>query len=200
MTHTQPVRRAQRTSAGAAVLGLLALAGCGSSAVSVPTNTAGTAGIDLGSLHIRSAYVPEPASVDVAAAYLSITNSGGSADALMSVTTPDAHDVMAHDTVASGSGAEEMVPLGTTTVPSHQTVAFTVGHKHLMLDSPQAGLHQGDTVPLTLVFAHAGTVTLQVPVTGLAGPGGDGTPPSGPVPSGAPTDGTDMGGMTGMGG
>lgn len=191
-------RRRLTSLSGLAVgaLGLAAVAGCAGSAVSVLANATGTVGADLAALHIRSAYIPEPASPDVAAAYLSITNTGDQADTLLSVTSPDARDVMAHSTVASGAGTESMVPLSATDVPAHETLAFTVGHDHLMLDSPRADLRRGDHVSMTLTFAAAGPVTLQIPVTGLTGPGEDGAPAS--SPSAAEISGTTV--MPGMDG
>ncbi|CAO5236162.1 copper chaperone PCu(A)C [Frankia sp. AgKG'84/4] len=181
----RPGRRGAATRTGLAAVAcaaLVGLTGCGSSGSSgssavaaggpAPTaaaTVAGTASADLGDLHIRGAYIPQQASDTEAAAYLTITDSGGTPDALTAVTTPLARSVTLHTTVTSG-GAETMRALSQLPVPAHGTAAFTVGHNHLMLTNPVRRLTRGQQVPLTLTFAHAGTVTLTVPVVGFTGP------------------------------
>jgi len=166
------VRAALPIALAATAAGCL-LAGCGghSSATRVPANETGTVGADLGALHIRGTYVPAQSSTDVAAAYFSVTNTGGSGDALVSASTPVAMSVGLHDTVGEGS-ADEMVDVGALTVPAHATAVLHVGGEHLMLMAPVHILRQGQTVPLTLVFRHAGTVHLVVPVVAATGPQG----------------------------
>ncbi|MCK9897911.1 copper chaperone PCu(A)C [Frankia sp. AgB32] len=179
---------------GAATTGLLAvacaamvgLAGCGaagSSAAATPTRSVtdtlvGSA--DLGDLHILDAYIPQQSSNTEAAAYFTVTNSGGTADTLTAVTSPLAASVTLHTTVASG-GAETMRSLSQLPVPAHGAATLTVGHDHLMLTNPVRRLMKGQEVPLTLTFAHAGAVTVTVPVVGFTGP--------------QPTDGDSMPGM-----
>ncbi len=178
-----PVRPGRGAAASTGLLAvacaaLVGLAGCGSSGSSdaAPGRTPGaaatipgTASADLGDLHIRGAYIPQQASDTEAAAYLTVTDSGGTPDALTAVTTPVAQSVTLHTTVASG-GAESMRSLSQLSVPAHGTAALTVGHDHLMLTNPVRRLTRGQRVPLTLTFAHAGTITITVPVVGFTGP------------------------------
>ncbi|CAO5159178.1 periplasmic copper chaperone A [Frankia sp. AiPs1] len=140
----------------------------------VPPSPAGTASADLGELRIRGAYIPQQASDTDAAAYFSVTNTGDAADTLTSITTPAAPTVSLHTTVSKG-GAESMQMISRLAVPAHGTAALTVGHDHAMLENPVHRLAKGQRVPLTLTFAHAGTVTLAVPVLGYTGPSGHDT-------------------------
>lgn len=147
--------------------GVTASRGPATSAATVPS--AGTARGAVGPLQLDGAYIPQQASPDVAAAYLRVTNTGGSDDVLDRVSTPAAATVMLHDTVGDG-GVERMVPLEALTVPAHRSMAFRVGQRHLMLMNPKVMLRQGQVVPLTVHFAKAGSVTLLVPVVGFGGP------------------------------
>lgn len=220
-TQPGPARRTVRALVLTGLTGVtLLVAGCGSntpvrgtaggtagsspssSSPSAPGNPTGsdTASGTLGALRVAGAYIPQQASPDVAAAYLTVTNTGDSDDALTGATTPAAPMVTLHDTVGDG-GAERMVPLSGVTVPAHQSVEFRVGHRHLMLMNPPSLLRPGQSVPMTLHFATAGDLTLAVPVVGFTGPQ-DGVRGGTPVPiSSAPTDipETPMPGMPGMG-
>lgn len=154
-----------------AAASLALVAGCHSSSPNAapPAPVPGTASGSLGDLTLSGGYIPQQASPDVAAGYLQITNRGGEQDTLLGASTPAAKMVMLHDTVENG-GSSTMTPLKELAVPAHQSVGFSVGKKHLMIMGPAHMLKAGETVPLTLRFAKAGTVTLTVPVTALTGP------------------------------
>lgn len=160
---------------GAALLAVVV--GCGSSgsgqrdAGAVATLSAGakTGSADLGSLHIRGAYIPQQTAQDEAAAYFTVTNDGASADKLLAESTTAAMSVMLHETVENG-GVGTMVDMSTLTIPAHGTATLSPAHEHLMIMQPAKTLTQGQTVVLTLTFAHAGSVSLAVPVVGLTGP------------------------------
>jgi len=156
-----------------ALAGAAALAACGSSTSHTPSAPAGTASAALGTLHITGAYIPQPASPDVAAAYFTVTNAGP-ADALTRADSPETASIDLHKTIGRGTNAEAMVPLSRLDVPSHGSVALSLGHDHLMLMNPKTTLRVGDKVPMTLTFATAGSVTMQVPVVSNTGP--DGSP------------------------
>lgn len=167
------MRRAQLILAAAAVsLGLVA-AGCGSSdggaqdpkKSTVDKLQTGTA--RLGSLQIFDAYVPQPASPATAAAYFAIRNDGDSADALQQISTPISSMAMMHRYESTGPGTEKMTGVMELKLPPHKTVRLIPGKTHVMIESPTQSLKKGDTVSLTLVFAHAGRVTLKAPVTAI---------------------------------
>jgi copper(I)-binding protein len=194
----------------AALLGGL-LAGCGSSAA--PTTTpaadparqaaaAATAAERigghgrLGSLAVSGAYVPAPASPDVAAAYFTVHNRGDTPDALVAVSTALTPDASLHHYVRS-DGAEQMAPLARLAVPPHGRAVLQPGGNHLMLMHPNRQLRQGDRVTLTLHFAHAGTLALSVPVVSAAGLSDTN---GAPMPSMNRPATTPMPSMSGMGG
>ena len=122
----------------------------------------------VGKLTITGSYVPQPASTDVAAAYLTIANTGSTSDTLVKVVSSVTSNVMAMTETSSGTTGS-MTDLGRVTVPAHGTASFTPGHAHLMLQKPQRQLKQGERITLTLTFAKAGTVTLDVPVASITG-------------------------------
>jgi copper(I)-binding protein len=118
-----------------------------------------------GSLVVTGGYIPAPASPDVAAAYLTITNNGDIADRLEKVTSSVTKMVMAMTETDTG-GVGSMTDLPDVTIPAHGSMQFVPGHAHLMLEKPEP-LEAGDQVALTLTFAHAGTVQLTLPVIPL---------------------------------
>jgi copper(I)-binding protein len=142
---------------------------------------AGSGSASVGALRVFGAYVREPAAPDVAAAYLRVTNTGDVDDVLLAVTTPlamgELHRGVVHD------GKRGMEPVASVPVPAGGTTVLRPGELHVMLMHVRTPLHRGMTVPLTLRFAKAGTVTVTAPV--LADQGA-------PTPTGTPA----MGGMT----
>ncbi len=168
-------RRYPRTLA-AAVAAAVTLTACtsgsgGGKAPSTPPPGTSTAGghAALGDLTITGAYIPQPASPDVAAAYLTVTNHGSRPDTITTVVTDVTSRVMPMTETNSG-GVGSMTDLSAVTVPAHGSVSLTPGHAHLMLEKPDRALTQGNQVRMTISFAHAGTVTLTVPVVGITGP------------------------------
>lgn len=149
---------------------LLLAAGCGATptATATATNPAPTVTSSLGTgsvghLVIGGAYVPQPASPDVAAAYFTVTNTGDTADALVSVHS-DAGATSLHRTVGGA-----MVALHQLDVLAHSKAALTPGGNHLMIEGLTRPIVMGGSVLLTLTFTYAGVVTVTVPVTGYGG-------------------------------
>ena len=97
----------------------------------------------------------------VAVAYLSITNNGTAADALISASTPQATSVQMHQTSLS-EGMARMRPLEELAIAPGKTVKIEPGGIHLMLVGLNGPLLAGSTVPLTLVFRTAGSITVQL--------------------------------------
>ncbi len=154
------------------------IAGCSSSAHSKHATDspsasgsmlAGTGSASVGSLTIDDAYIPQPASPDVAAAYFVVKNSGSTPDKLVSIRTDAAKMAMAMTESDSGSTGT-MTDLTDVTVPAHGQFAFSAGHAHVMLENPTSVLKMGQKVVLTITFAKNGTVSLQVPVVSVMGP------------------------------
>ena len=105
------------------------------------------------------------------AVYLSITASV--ADKLLSAASPDAQSAMLHQTTHMGS-MSGMKDIDSLPIPAGGTVAFAPGGAHIMLSGLPHGLKAGTQIHLDLIFAHAGTVHVSVPVQPVtaAGPPG----------------------------
>jgi copper(I)-binding protein len=142
-----------RTSllAAAAVLVVVAVA------VFTAMARAGSAGAS--DLRVSQAYVPQPASPDVAAAYFTVTDSGDRPDVLQAVSSDVSGMTMMHQ-----STADSMKMVTSLTVPAHGKLVFSPGRYHVMLESPTRPLRQGDRVKLTLTFERAGRITVDAPV------------------------------------
>ena len=173
-------------AATAALCALTAAAGTGcaattTSAATTPTTSAATSvttaataaagprgSASLGQITVADAYIPQPASPDVAAAYFTVTEHGGQGDVLLSASSVPASRAALMQESTTGSAAETMtdLPHGLA-IPAQTSVALGPGGYHLMLTDPAAPLVAGATVALTLRFQHAGTVTFKVPVTSL---------------------------------
>jgi len=144
----------QNSSAGAAA----------SSAPAPPIN-----GTTVGDLTVYDAYIRQPASPDVAAAYLSVRNDGSSPDQLSSAYCGAAGTTSVHaDSAAMQPGQEaKSTPLQ---VPANATVSLTPAKGHIMLENLTGTLKAGDTVSLLLRFDKAGQVLLDVPVISITAP------------------------------
>jgi copper(I)-binding protein len=153
----------RRLLLGAGVLALLvpAIAGCeaGSDAPTLEFHPASSgASTNLDGLQISNVFVlGAPVGSTVAAGssaglFLSIYNSGNNADTLESGT-------------ASGTAASITLPGGAVALPVNSAPVNLTGPKpEAVLDKLTTPLTGGSTIPMTLTFAHAGSVTLQVPV------------------------------------
>jgi hypothetical protein len=173
------------------------LAGCGGpaggydAAASNATSTSSTTSAGaprqvqarVGSLLLEDGYVPEPASPDVAAAYLTLVNIGDSPARLSTVHSHLATMVMPMTETSSG-GIGSMAPLRNVVVPAHGSFRFRPGAAHLMLEQPHPVPTAGGTVPLTLTFVPGGQVTVTLPVTRIGTPGPTTSAPSMSTPNG----------------
>lgn len=122
-----------------------------------------------------------PGAATTGAAYLTVTDNGRP-DHLVGASTPVAATATLHQS-RNENGVMQMRPVPDLTLARGQSVTFVPGGYHLMLMGLRQPLRKGDRFPLTLTFAHAPPVTVEVAV---AGPGA--TDPMPPMP------GMDMGG------
>lgn len=109
----------------------------------------------------------------VGAGYTTIVNTGNSADQLWSAASPATVTVEIH-TMTMDGGVMRMRPLpGGIAIPASGTVKLAPGGYHLMLIGLKAPLVAGTLVPLTLTFAKAGAVKVQLKVeaAGASEPG-----------------------------
>ena len=106
------------------------------------------------------------------AAYMTIENTTGTLDRLVSATSPAARVVELHTHLMDG-GVMRMRPVTAIEVNPGEPAVLRPGGLHIMLIDLARQLRPGETIPLTLRFERAGEVTIQVPVqpAGAGGPG-----------------------------
>ncbi len=106
---------------------------------------------------------PTPPGATVAAVYLRIHNAGTAEDRLLRLSTPVADRVQVHETQHEQSMVR-MREVAFVDVPANASVEATPGGLHIMLLGLTRPLQNGDRFPLTLVFAHSGTLVANVSV------------------------------------
>jgi copper(I)-binding protein len=123
-----------------------------------------------------------PGAARSGAVYFTITDHGA-ADTLTGVSTPAAGMAMLHESFMD-NGVSKMRMLGSVNLPTNTPVTLAPGGMHIMLTDLAAPLRAGGSFPITLSFAHAAPVTVNVPVLKVGAPG--------------PAKADDMGDMPGM--
>jgi periplasmic copper chaperone A len=130
----------------AAVLGLTA---CGKT-------VATGASITVGDIVVESAFAYEPITAASGAAYFRVRNKGSVADTILEASSPVARAAAFH--------GSNMGHLDVLEIPPGGEVELRPGATHLMLTDFSAPPAAGDSLKLSLRFARAGTVTLELPV------------------------------------
>ncbi|MEQ1597681.1 MAG: copper chaperone PCu(A)C [Casimicrobium sp.] len=102
-----------------------------------------------------------------AAGYMVIVNRQPVDDRLLSVTSPWAEQVTLHATIDEG-GISKMRDLDFLAIPPGKRIALTPGVYHLMFTNLFAEFVEGDDVPISLHFAHAGKVDVMLKVRKFA--------------------------------
>lgn len=117
-----------------------------------------------GSLHIDHPWMPAPmATAKSAAGYLVITNNGHEADELIEVRTDFADQSMLHTTEHT-DGVAKMTHIMSLPIAAGETVTFEPDGLHVMFMGLQDKAAEGDLIPATLVFRHAGEVEVEFAV------------------------------------
>jgi copper(I)-binding protein len=146
-----PIGIAARSRGGTsrpALIGVFLVASCGDALV----HRVESASVTTGSLHIHTAYALPPFTDAPMPVYLTIDNTSATPDSLLGVTAPVASHAMLH-----GGGMEGMTAL---VLPPNGRLALRPGGTHLMLEPPLPRFGRGDSVQVTLRFAHAGSVAV----------------------------------------
>ncbi|MFI0718015.1 copper chaperone PCu(A)C [Streptomyces sp. NPDC021224] len=112
-------------------------------------------------LEVSGGYIPQPLLTDEAAAYVTVSNTGGTDAELTSVTTPLAAHVTLHTTTGT-----TMRQVSALTVPAGGRLTLGTGGAHMMLEGLTHKPSVGEQITLRLHFTHASpaTVTVTVPV------------------------------------
>jgi copper(I)-binding protein len=150
-----PRTRLPFAAAAFAAAGLLALSACGS-----PGSDSGSETDASGPrLTVRDAYVPEPVTAEMAGGFLTVRNSGGSADRLTSIDSADFEDAQLHKTVN-----QQMQRVKSLPVPANGELRLSRGGKHIMFMKSERKPVKGEKVPVTLHFAKSDPVKVSMPV------------------------------------
>ena len=121
----------------------------------------------VGSIKVENAYTRATApGQQVAGGFLKIENKG-SADQLVSASSPAAGEVQLHEMAMDGN-VMKMRQVKDIPVPANGSVELKPGGLHLMFMNIKAPLAAGETVPVKLKFAKAGEVEVKMPVNSTA--------------------------------
>ncbi|MER5307036.1 copper chaperone PCu(A)C [Streptomyces sp. NPDC002773] len=140
-------RRTTTLSAAVALAATLALTGCSSS------SDGGTP-----ELKVSGAFMPQPVT-DMAGGFLTITNDGGTADKLTSVTSPISDDVTIHETKN-----QKMQEVKSFDIPANGTLSLERGGNHIMFMELKTKPKQGEKVSIELHFEKSGPIKVELPV------------------------------------
>jgi copper(I)-binding protein len=117
----------------------------------------------LGDIHITDGFAYAPITQESGAAYLTLRNTGTAADTLSEISSTIAGMAGMHGSTTAGGGSM-MLRLKDLAIPPGGEVTLKPGGAHLMLERLNRLPKPGDSLPLTLTFRHAGTITLELPV------------------------------------
>lgn len=143
--------RGGRRVAGAVLMSLasaVALAGCSSADASE----------DRPQLKVTGAFMPQPVG-DMASGFLTVTNSGGAADKLVSVTSDVSDDVTIHET-----RDQRMRQVKSFDIPAEGELTLDRGGNHLMFMGLKKKLVQGQRISVELRFEKADPIEVDLPV------------------------------------
>ncbi|WP_170384827.1 copper chaperone PCu(A)C [Ruegeria atlantica] len=99
------------------------------------------------------------------AAFMMIQNAGESDDRLIGAKSDVAARVELHTHEIDDAGVAKMVHVEEgITIPAGETHMLKRGGDHVMFMGLTAPFEHGATVPVTLIFEHAGEVEIEVPV------------------------------------
>lgn len=133
------------------------LVACGST--TTLTAPASTPVASLQTISISTAWVRSSPSGDNSAAYMTITNSGV-ADTLIAATGDFAMMIELH-TITNNDGVMNMHPAKNgIPIPANGTQILKSGGFHVMIMGLSNPLTSGQTIPITLTFANAGSVVV----------------------------------------
>ena len=109
-----------------------------------------------GSIQISDAWIRASAvGQSSGAGYMMITNKSPAPDRLVSASSPVAGRVELHTTITEG-GAAKMVEIKDVVIPATGTAMFTPTGNHVMFMQIKGPFKEGEVIPVTLKFEHAG--------------------------------------------
>jgi copper(I)-binding protein len=127
----------------------------------------------LGSLKIGHPWArATPPSAPSGGGFLTVTNTGTTADRLVSASSPAAGQIQIHEMKMDGAIMRMRELENGVEIPPGATVTLAPGGVHLMMMGLKNPLQAQTRVPLTLVFEKAGKIDVELTVVALgASPG-----------------------------
>ncbi|MEW1699996.1 copper chaperone PCu(A)C [Streptomyces sp. NPDC091278] len=144
------IRRTTTLSAAVALAAALALTGCSSS-------SDGTAD-GKPKLEVSGAFMPQPV-MDMAGGFLTVKNTGGTADKLTSVTSPISDDITIHETKN-----QKMLEVKSFDIPANGELKLSRGGNHIMFMELKQKPKQGEKVSVELHFEKSDPIKVDLPV------------------------------------
>ena len=111
-----------------------------------------------------------PGGAQVGGGYLTIENRGKAADRLTGGSFAASSGFELH-TMTMDGGIMRMRPAGPLEIPAGKSVILDPSNLHIMFTGLKRRLKQGETVPGTLTFEHAGTAQVDFAVEGIGAKG-----------------------------
>jgi copper(I)-binding protein len=106
-------------------------------------------------------------SAQAGAAFMTLKNMSARDDELVSASSPVANSAELHTHLMEGD-IMRMREVPSIDVPAGGSVSMQPGGLHVMLMGLKQPLRQGEVFPLTLTFANAGPITVEIPVKGVS--------------------------------
>ena len=121
-------------------------------------------GREATAIEVSGAWSRPAAAGQVGVGYFTLTNRAGTPDRLIAVSSPRAAHVRIFQSVMVGDIATMPQVKGGLDLAPGQIVRFVPGGYHVMLEPLETSQKLGDTLPVTLTFAHASKVTVKFAV------------------------------------
>lgn len=123
----------------------------------------GAAGSATSGIQVVRAFAFAPPTQSEAAAYFIARNGGAAADTLVAIHSADAASAMVHGQETDG-GRVRMTARGAIPIAAGDSLVLEPGGTHLMLVDLRRRPQPGDTMRVTLEFAQAGRLAVDLPV------------------------------------
>jgi copper(I)-binding protein len=132
----------------------------------------GAAETSVGALELSNGFTRATLpNAPVGGGYVTITNTGDTADRLIAVSTPAADIGQVHEMGMEGDVMKMRELPDGVVIPAGETVTLEPGGVHLMFMGLKQAFVEGETITVFLTFEHAGSIELDLPVMGAGAAG-----------------------------
>ena len=123
----------------------------------------------VGTIAVHDAWVRASlGQTGTSAAYMTLEASNDQGDRLVAAASPVAARAEFHTHIVDG-GVARMRPVAAIEIAPGAPTVLQPGGLHIMLIGLGEKLVEGNTLPLSLTFEHAGSIELEVPIRGMGG-------------------------------